>query len=153
VIVAIGAEPAVALGGRVLFGVRREAFSVGIDVRIDAPASQSVGPGSIRASLVAGSVVPCYHYRVFAGCAVLGAGALHSEGQGFTEARTATTAVFLAGARLGVEIPLYGVLFFHLHGDLLVPLSRTTVQVNQSEVWRSPPLSGVIGIGLGVNFQ
>ena len=151
-IVSAGAAPDAALGGRLLFGLRKGSASLGAEGRLDAPASKPVGPGSIRTSLLLASLVPCYHYRAFAGCAIFGAGALRAKGRSFTDSRDATTAVFVVGARGGVEIPLQGPLFFDLHADLLVPLSRTTVEVNQSDVWRSPRLSGVIGMGLAVTF-
>ncbi|WP_394842798.1 hypothetical protein LZC95_37720 [Pendulispora brunnea] len=148
----LGAGPQAAVGGRLLVGVRRMPFSAGLEGRFDAPTTRSVGPGSIETSLMLASLVPCYHYGVLAGCAILGAGALRSHGRSFEDSRDATTAVFMAGARLAVEVPLDGVLFLHLHSDLLAALSQTTVQVNQSEVWQTPRISGVIGMGLGVTF-
>ncbi|WP_394822191.1 hypothetical protein [Pendulispora albinea] len=151
-IVAFGAEPDLSQGGRVLVGVRHDAVSIGVDARMDAAASQAVGPGSIRASLVLGSVVPCVHHRVFAGCAILGVGALRSEGRSFEESRTSSTPVFVTGGRVALEIPLHGVLSLNFHGDVLVPLSQTVAQVNQSEVWRSPSVSGAVGFGLGVHI-
>jgi len=148
----LGAAPQAAVGGRLLLGVRRAPFSLGLEGRLDAPSSRDVGPGSIQTSLMLASLVPCYHYSVLAGCALLGAGALRSHGRSFDDSRDATTAVFVAGARLAVEVPLDGVLFLHFHSDLLAALSQTSVQVNQSEVWETPRISGVLGMGLGVTF-
>ena len=151
-LVSSGAAPDVAVGGRLLVGVRREPFSLGIDGRMDFSASTRVGPGDIRTSLALATLVPCYHYRVLAGCALFGGGALRSSGNAFTDSRNDTTPFFVAGARALLEIPIEGPLFLQLHGDFLVPLSRTTVQVNQSEVWRTSVVSGVLGLGVGVNF-
>ncbi|WP_394832235.1 hypothetical protein LVJ94_37540 [Pendulispora rubella] len=148
----LGAGPQVAVGGRLLVGLRRAPLSLGLEGRLDAPTTRSVGPGSIETSLMLAALVPCYHYSVLAGCAILGAGALQSHGRSFDDSRDATTAVFMAGARLAVEVPLDGVLFLHLHSDLLAALSQTSVQVNQSEVWQTPRISGVLGMGLGVTF-
>jgi hypothetical protein len=152
-LLAAGSAPDVAFGGRLLVGLRTAHVSLGAEGRFDMPARQPVGPGSVTSSMMLGTFVPCYHHRAIGGCALLGAGVVRASGESLPVSRDASGPIFVAGARLLVEIPLDQVLSVNLHGDLLAALSRISLQVNESEVWRTPPLSGALGVGFGMTFR
>src|SRR5262249_3940922 len=75
-----GSAPGPALGVTLEGGARRGAVSLSLEGRVDVPASESLSMGEVSGSLLVGSLVPCLHRGVFAGCGLITGGALRGGG-------------------------------------------------------------------------
>jgi quercetin dioxygenase-like cupin family protein len=61
--------------------------------------------------------------------------------------------VFLAvGARVGLELPLGGILSAGAHADVLAPVTETVLRISGQPVWTSPAISGALGVTMGARF-
>lgn len=147
-LVAAGAAPAPAIGFLLGIGVRRGPLSIGVDGRADLPSSTGVTGGSVSASLLLVSLVPCLHYKIMSACALGGIGAFRADGQGVTDPQHVAKPYGAVGGRLAIELPVGSVLAFRVHADLLATLSQTTLRLDNHDVWTTPPLSGAGGLSL-----
>ncbi len=151
----LGAAPSVAIGVEAFVGITAGSFRLELEGRADAPASgDTAGGAAARTSLAIGTLSPCYVRGVLALCGLASLGALSGEGVGSSTARSRLdTGLFAAiGARVAVEAPLGSTLFVRVHGDFLVPLTRTSLDVGGLRVWTNPPFSGALGLSLGMRF-
>ena len=99
------------------------------------------------------SLVPCYHWRWLATCAVVGGGALFGKGVHITDPTSSQSAFFVAGARLGVEVPLYRFLALSISADALAHLTSVDFHLtDRTPLWTTPSLSGAFALGLVANF-
>jgi hypothetical protein len=57
-----------------------------------------------------------------------------------------------AGARAGVEIPLWSMLRLRLSGDVLGTLQPTTARIDGRAVWKTFPVNGALGGGVVADF-
>jgi hypothetical protein len=131
--------------------VRTGAFSVALEARVDAPGSSPVAAGDVASWLYAASLVPCGHFDIASLCAVGSLGSVQAHGDVSVQ-RSASSLFAGAGARLGVELPMTGPLFFRAHADGLYNLHRAAYDVDGQAVWTPPPLSFVAGLGVSVHF-
>jgi len=148
----IGAAPVRNLGLTVAVGVRREALTIDLEGRADLPASIPLEVGDVSTSLLVASLVPCVHWRMIAGCAVVTAGALRAAGHGLVDSRQVTDPYLALGARLAAEVRMTGKLYLVAHADASAPMITTELRVGGEELWTTPPLSFLAGLGLGVSF-
>ena len=57
------------------------------------------------------------------------------------------------GARLGLEIPVFGEgIFARIHVDPILPITRTTLKNRGVEYWTAPPVSAALAIGVVGQF-
>jgi len=151
---AIGAEPAPSFGATIEGGVRWRKASFGLEGRLDLPASLEDASGTgVRASRVAGTFVPCLHEGVFLVCGLGTLGVLQGSGLGVTNATSDTTVLATAGARLGVEWPVYGVLAVRVAADGAATLTRTTLHVAGQSLWTTPPFLAGLGLAAVARFR
>jgi hypothetical protein len=101
----------------------------------------------IATSLLALSLVPCVRRKALSACAVGSWGELRAEAS-----RSATARYLAMGARLGLDLQLFGQLFLRTHVDGAVPLDRTIVQVNGRTAWQLPALSAAFGVEASLHF-
>lgn len=154
---AIGSAPAAVVGGMVQASARRGSFSVALEGRGDLPSSTELyaGPvrlGEMQASLLIGSLVPCAHRGVLEGCALLSGGAIRASGRDLPDSRQVSAPFLAVGARVGVDVPLGGVLSAGIHADVLAPITETILRVSSVAVWTSPPISAALGLTIGARF-
>ena len=152
--VALGATPGTLGAGTDLqVGVRRSSGSLALAGRID-PMIGSDGDagGRVRATLVVAGLVPCFHLRRLAGCALGYAGVLRGTGSDVSVPRQASTFYAALGARLALAVPLGGIFALDVHLDGLGALTRTTLEIDGVSIWTTPPLSVVLGSGLLASF-
>jgi hypothetical protein len=149
---AFGAAPTTTGSVLLQAGLRRGALSVALEGRFDVPVSTSAGSGSVSAGLLMGDVVPCYHRWLLAGCAVFGAGVLRGSGHNLAGARSETSAVGVAGARLIFEWPLGARFGLRAYAEVLGRLRSVSLRVDDASVWTTPPVSGGLGLALAVKF-
>lgn len=148
----IGSAPVRNLGVTVRAGARRAELSIDVEGRADLPASVPLQVGDVSTSLLVASLVPCVHWRMFAGCGLVTGGALRAAGHGLADSRQVTDPYFALGARLAAEIQMTGKLYLVAHADGSAPLITTELQVGGQELWTTPPLSFLGGLDLAVSF-
>jgi hypothetical protein len=152
-LVALGAAPSVNGGFTVQLGLRYGAFSAAIEGRADVPgATGAPTGGTVSAGLYAASLVPCFHARIFAACALGTVGGLRGVGAGVPVTRTDVTPFAALGVRAGVEIPVAGIVSADLHGDFTGTLTTTTLELDGRDVWTTPRAAGALGGGVVVRF-
>ncbi len=151
---AFGQTPAPAFGAAFAGGARYRAVSLELEGRASLPSSTD-GPsgGSVRATLLSASLVPCLHaWAVFA-CGLASAGALQGSGSGVTLPGKDSTALFGLGARIGGELPIYRFVSARLHADLESLFPRTTLRLDQQDVWTTPLFAGAVGLDAVAVFR
>ena len=107
---ALGAAPTVNFGFTASAGVRGPHWSVDLEGRFDLPAGQPTGSvnatGSVETALYLATALPCFHVRLFSGCALLALGAQTADGINLPVTRKSASLFAAAGARAGIEVPL-----------------------------------------------
>jgi hypothetical protein len=152
VLVAAGTAPAIAPGVWIFGGMRWSMLSIGLEGRADFPASKSVDGGTVSASSLLATLLPCVHFDPLFACALGSLGALQGSGEGVSSPRKATTLYARAGARLGVDLALGGSVGLWVFGDLAGNLTRTTLELDGRPAWESPALGGDLGAGVRGRF-
>jgi len=153
----VGSAPAPALGATVQGSARRGAFSIGLEGRGDLASTTAlyrgdVHVGDMNAWLLMGSLVPCAFRSVLEGCALLSGGVIRASATNLTMSREVSAPLLAFGARVGVEIPLGGVLSAGVHLDVLARITETVLQIGGETVWTSPPVSAALGATVGARF-
>lgn len=148
----IGSAPVRNLGVTVRVGARRAELSIDLEGRADLPASVPLQVGDVSTSLLVASLIPCVHWRMFAGCGLITGGALRAAGHGLADSRQVTDPYFAVGARLAAEIRMTGRLYLVAHADGSAPLITTELQVGGQELWTTPPLAFLGGVDLAISF-
>jgi hypothetical protein len=122
-------------------------LSLGLEVRADLPASESLPVGSISTSLVSASLVPCVRFTPLGFCALATAGMLRASGDGLDEAKTLSLPYAALGARVAFAYPIGPKWSLVLYGDAVAPLTETTLTVDNRPAWRSSALVFALGLG------
>jgi hypothetical protein len=148
----IGSAPVRNLGVSVRVGARRVDLSIDVEGRADLPASVPLEVGKVSTSLLVASLLPCIHWRVVAGCGLVTGGALRAAGHGLVDSRQVDDPYVALGARVALEVPIGGKLNLTAHADASAPLITTELRVGGEELWTTPPLSFLVGLGVGVAF-
>jgi hypothetical protein len=151
---ALGAEPGPSFDTTLEGGLRWRKASFALEGRIDLPASLQAGNGTgVRASRFAGTFVPCLHESVVLLCGLATLGVLQGTGLGVVGQDKDTTAFATAGARLGLELPVYGVLAARFAVDGAAALTRTSLAVGGKDLWTTPALLGGFGVAAVGRFR
>jgi hypothetical protein len=133
--------------------VRRNAASVGAELRGDAPQQLSADRmGTIGIARAQISISPCTHFGAFATCVVVGAGTIHGSGAGLTSAREAYTPLLTAGLRVTWEQPLTRRIALRIHFDADALLTTTQFDVDDMKVWESQRFEASAGLGVLAHF-
>jgi hypothetical protein len=151
--VTVGTTPGVSLGLAGLVGIRKGAFSMGLEGRADLRTSmQSASGGVVSSALLLGSLVPCYHHEALLMCALLSAGVLQGEGALVEETREAMTPFAAAGGRMGVNLAEGSRFSAHFFVDFRATLTPTSLELNGRDVWRTSPVGVAVGFAGLVQF-
>lgn len=130
-----------------------ERFELDLHLRATASGAVEVGPRADASALaVYAELYPCYDFPVGAGfwslCAAFGAGAFYAQGQELEPSRTATKPLVIGGARLGYRLPLgRSGASLELNAEADAAITRMILVVGGREIWRQPPLSGLLTLG------
>jgi hypothetical protein len=134
-------------------------LSLGLEGRIDAPASTSAGSsagssnsGTVSSWLVLGAVVPCAHLASFFGCALVQAGSAQTSGNGVPDPRSQSLPWLAAGGRLGMLVGFTDDLRLRLHADVVANLDPMTLQLYGGNVWPAPPVAASLGADMVLHF-
>jgi hypothetical protein len=147
----IGIAPAPGVGFLVGAGVEYRRWSASAEFRADLPASRAIGALSVRTAFSGGSVVPCAYLGLGYACGVLSLGVIRGEVVGASPSSQSTFQLLL-GPRVGLSIPLVRWLSLDGHVDASYAPTRTTLRVAENDVWATPHLSGLLGIGFVERF-
>jgi hypothetical protein len=151
--VSFGTAPSTAVGLQIDVRLRYALFSADAELHADLPASGGNTADLVRTYLVVGSLVPCVHWPgPLFGCAVLSAGTFQETGINLAVPRSEGAPYLAAGARIGVEIPVFTRYFLVAHGDALGVVVRHVVQVDGHTAFSLPGLVGQLAVGGGVYF-
>lgn len=104
-------------------GVRRPWWSLTVGVRRDLRASIALPQSDFEYELLLGEAVPCFHFKMFAGCALLAAGELRFGTFGIPDVSSPYVA---GGARAQIELPVGDWVEIHVRTDLLATIYRGT---------------------------
>ncbi len=138
---AVGVAPGVAWGALVSGSVRHTWYSVGVELRADAPTSEAItGGGEFSSRLLAGTVAPCLHLNVAMACALGSVGAVRAASHGIAQPRSDSGLYAALGLRAGAEWQL-GAVALQANIDARKPLKVLHIAVDDHSVWTSPPLS------------
>lgn len=151
---AFGTAPATAVGASIFIQGRRKALSLGLELRVDAPAGMDLPSGGhVQSGLVGFSLVPCLHFQWFRGCAVAFAGEIWGRSQNIDVPRTAIAFHGAVGLRAGFEWPRNGAWALSAHTDALALLSPVDITINGSTVvWSAPSVFATVGAGALLRF-
>lgn len=153
-VAALAAAPDLAFGLTTVFGLRADWYSVAIEGRVDAEASKRApAGGEVTSSIVAGAIVPCLHRDVLMVCGIAAYGSLRGVGSGVRNARRNESPWSALGARVGLEARVLGPIALRAHADLLAVTTRTTLRIDSTDAWTTPPVSVLLGLGVVAHFQ
>jgi hypothetical protein len=150
----LGSSPTVAFGFRLAGGIRRKLWSMNVEVRADVPASRPAAGGLVSTAIYSSALVPCFHQLMFAGCALVVLGAQHSMGSHYPTSNEVWDFYAALGVRAAVEIKLHKRLELQLGADLLAPLRRIRLLVDEvNTAFLTPSVSGTFYFALAGYFR
>lgn len=158
-VISVGIQPAPAPGARIGGGLRRGAWSVGLETVAFLPSERQQPFGTASAHALYGSLLPCLHpggTRLTVDvCAVMSVGALISRGEGVTRSRTVTDRYTTIGARVGLTLRASDAMTFTLDAEAPVALSRVHLLVDDAGVSREAWAANRVGFvgGAGMVFE
>lgn len=149
-----GSAPRVAPGMDAGFGVRWRVPSITLAVRYDFPSSENVAPGRVDVRQLVGEILPCLHYRFLMGCARVSVGALWGEGAGLEASQRVTLPSVWLGARVGVTVPVWSVLFIRIFADVAGGAVVNELRETGTEeiLWQTSPVAVAWGLSVGAAF-
>ena len=132
-------------------------MSVGLEGRVDLPGYDDIAgvkDGRVGTTLMAASVLPCFHRRWLAVCGVFTAGAIRGQSRGLVPPRIKTLPYLAGGVRVGAEIDLSPTFSLRLYGDMVVPVPVTFEEdpPGQLVFWTTPVINGALGLALAAGF-
>ncbi len=153
----VGSAPAATIGGSVQASARRGSFSLGLEGRGDLTSTttlefDNMRVGDMQTSSLMGSLVPCALRGVLEGCALLSAGAIRAASHDLAMPQQVSAPFVALGARVGLELPLGGILSAGVHADVLARITDVVLRVSGQPVWTSPAISAALGVTVGARF-
>ncbi|HVH41413.1 MAG TPA: hypothetical protein VM925_03690, partial [Labilithrix sp.] len=150
VVGSVALAPGPTLGADAGVGLRRHAFSLQLEGRVDTMLeSESLSARDrVTTSVYSGALVPCGQFAVVTVCLGARLGSLH--GTGLDVSRPALKAsLFGAGfARIGVRLPLGRLFALRAAFEGGMPFVRTTFVIDGQPLWTAPAVfaSTLIGV-------
>jgi hypothetical protein len=154
VVASTGVAPSPSVGLALGTDVRWSRFSVGVEGRIDAPASRTApSAGSVSSWLAFGAIVPCGHLGAFFACGLAEAGVMQASSSGVTFHRATSLAWLAAGGRVGAFVPLGQDVLLRMRGDLVADLDPAILNLNGVGAWSAPRVAASLGVDAVVRFR
>lgn len=142
----LGAAPAPNFSVALQGGLRWPYLSLNLEARGDLPAS---GEEEFSTSRLTGSILPCGHFKIVAGCLVAAVGREHAS----TEEDDGSAWFAGIGGRLGVEFPLFDPILLRISGDLIATMGENlSVDLDGESQWVAPPIYGTFGAGFAARW-
>ena len=146
---AFGLLPALAGGVAVEVGVRRLAFSLGIDGSFMVPQTFQAAGGSIETSSIRGGLRVCGHVQWFGACLHGTGGVLRVAGDGFDNSKRVVLPTATVGPSVEAQLNPVSDLLVRVSVGADLSLIRNGLLVGAEQVWRSGLVSidAVISVG------
>jgi hypothetical protein len=145
-IAAAGTMPGISAGFIPFVRARHGVGSVAVEGRYEFSALNWVNGDRVSVSLLGGSVVPCFHLGLVAGCASFLLGRYHAEGLDVAP-KEAAALFAAAGLRVGAEIAVGSSTWAFIRGEGLVNLTRHELTTSEEPLWRVPVLGFTLSAG------
>ena len=151
---ALGSAPALAFGYRLGLDLQRDQFRLAAEFSQQLSASKALEAGGrARASLLAGTLAPCFASETLGGCGLLSLGTLQTRGEGIMLPASQSTFYAALGARFEYTPRLLGKFELLLQFDALKPLTPVSLRVAGAEVWHTPIFTFAAGYGFRFRFR
>jgi hypothetical protein len=164
VLAARGLTPKVSPGLRIFASLGNQRLSLELSTQVTYPSEQSAdatvphvaplaSPPSFTARELSTKLAPCVQFAPFGLCGVFMAGQLHVRGEGVDQARSPSSLVAAAGAKLQLmwpPVPSFGVL---LQAEALALLTPRDVLMNRQVVWSTAPVLLGASLDLAAIFR
>jgi len=154
--VGFGVVPGVSVGPLLDVLVGRQVFALVVEAGVDLPTGSVPnatpgGAGSVQASLLRGGVGVCASPSAFLLCGRVDGGAMEGTGslQNVTE-RTTFYGGFAAVA--GAGLPITHGISGLVRAELLVPFTRTALDLDKVAAWTSPSVAATVGLAVGYRY-
>ena len=150
----VGRVPGWSGGFHLGLALRWRRFSVLVEGRWVLERPVSTPGGEVDVGFVGGAVGPCVLFGPVGGCLLAHVGALHAT---HSNGARDSDWIALLGARLTGDLPLGAVFSLRGWAEVSTPLKGAALTVGPSAaesavVWRSPSITGALGIGVGARF-
>ncbi len=151
----VGLTPGIAIGAEGTVGLRFRYLSVSAGFRgvTNVGASRADSGDRLDANLLAGEVIPCAHVGIASACGLSQLGTFQGRAPDVISPSQRSSLFVALGARIGMEIPLGRTFSLGAGLEALVPLTRTTLVVNQVEVWKTPQVAGSTLLSFNGRFR
>jgi len=151
---AFGLAPRTAVQGRIFTMARYDALGVELGGEASLPSRHEFEDGrGFEQWTASGSLSGCGFLWAFSGCLVSNIGTLSIRGFGVDEPHSDAGMVAHVGLRLGLSHVLVGRWVGGLRVEAKAALVTWKVDLNDREVWRTPPVSLTLGADLAALFQ
>jgi len=148
-----GSAPALGFGWRLGLDLHHGGFRLAAEFSQQLPASKTIAEGGkATTSLLTGTLAPCFSRPSFAGCGLLGLGALRTRGENIPNPSSQSSFYAALGARFEYTPTLFRTLQLLTQLDVLKPLTPVSLHARGEEVWRTPFLTFAAGVGLRWRF-
>jgi hypothetical protein len=134
-------------------GYAWSSFTLSVEGQANLPVQQALSTGSVTSSQLTATLVPCLTQWHLGACGLVSAGATRVSASGISPEGHQSLPFFALGARLYWGLPLEDWLEARILADLLVPLTQTSIVLNQSTTWSAAPISGSVGLALVTRFR
>jgi hypothetical protein len=158
----LGTAPRPTLGLSLDAGLRWESFSMALEGHatlpggMDTSETTGIAGSSVSISLLSAALVPCVHWRVLLGCALVEAGAVRlssSSNLMLMQGSSSTGPYVAVGGRAGVEIKLgTDRVRLRLAADLLGVPVYARIDFGSNHLWSMPQINGAFTGGLAAFF-
>jgi hypothetical protein len=149
----VGSVSSPSLGLALGFGYAWTVFSLTLEAEAILPVHEALSTGSVASSQFTGSLVPCLTSWHLGACGLISAGATRVAASGIDPPGVHALPFFGVGARIYGALPLGDWLEGRLLVDLLVPLTQTSIVLNDTATWTAPPVSGSVGLAFVARFR
>ncbi len=153
-VASIGAAPGPTLGGEVGFGIHVASFSVEAAVRAETtPGAVRAASGDrLEATLLTGTVLPCFRYKGWSGCALVRFGGFQGQAPDAVNSTLESSPFVAGGLRAGYTLHIAGPFAARANLEAAFPFIRTKLEVSGAPVWTAPPVLGGFALGPVVEF-
>jgi hypothetical protein len=151
---AFGATPTFAIATRLSLEGRWHALDLGLEANLVLPTGRaSAAGGSYEEQQLVGSIVPCYRWGVFGGCAVFTAGAARLQGFDYPNAQASVKPYVALGVRGQGDLSLAERWTLRFEAGLLAPVVKPSIDVGSTVIWTQPSVSGELGVTLILRLE
>jgi hypothetical protein len=147
-----GITPTAAVGARIFAGVQRGMWGAELGLEATLPGSYRKNGQGFDHHVELGSLAGCLLLRPFAGCLVSKVGRLSVTGYGVDQPHSPAGLLVQVGPRLALTQVFGDSWLGALRVEALATVAPWRVTLNQTEVWRLPPLTVTAGLDIAALF-